>query len=72
MSTSVIEICASAFCAVLLLGSIGAFFLYVPFLHVAVVVVMLLWLALTFLMGVWMGSTRIVRVRVRKFRRDTA
>jgi hypothetical protein len=37
-----IEICLLAFGAVLLLGSIGAFFLYIPFLPIAVVVVILL------------------------------
>jgi ABC-type dipeptide/oligopeptide/nickel transport system permease subunit len=68
----VIEVSALAFGAVLLLGSIGAFFFYIPFLPVAVVVVMMLGLALTFMIGIWMGSTRIVRLRVRKFRRDTA
>jgi hypothetical protein len=62
----VIEICLLAFGAVLLLGSVGAFFLYIPFLPIAVVVVIGLGMALTFLIGVWVGSTRVVRLRVTK------
>jgi membrane protein DedA with SNARE-associated domain len=61
-----IEICLLAFGAVLLLGSIGAFFLYIPFLPIAVVVVIFLGMALTFLIGVWVGSTRIRRRRRQK------
>jgi len=61
-----IEICLLAFGAVLLLGSIGAFFLYIPFLPIAVVVVIFLGMALTFLIGVWVGSTRILRRHRRK------
>jgi hypothetical protein len=61
-----IEICLLAFGAVLLLGSIGAFFLYIPFLPIAVMVVIFLGMALTFLIGVWVGSTRIVRRRRHK------
>src|ERR1700694_2020188 len=52
-----------AFGALLLVGSMGGFFLYIPFLPVAVVVAILLGMALAFLSGVWMGSTRILRLR---------
>jgi hypothetical protein len=61
-----IEICLLAFGAVLLLGSIGAFFLYIPFLPIAVMVVILLGMALTFLIGVWVGSTRVRRRRQKR------
>ena len=61
-----IEICLLAFGAVLLLGSIGAFFLYIPFLPIAAMVVIILGMALTFLIGVWVGSTRIRRRRRQK------
>ena len=61
-----IEICLLAFGTVLLLGSIGAFFLYIPFLPIAVVVVIFLGMALTFLVGVWVGGTRVRRRRRRK------
>ena len=61
-----IEICLLSFGAVLLLGSIGAFFLYIPFLPIAVVVVVFLGMAVTFLIGVWVGSTRVWRRRRRK------
>ena len=64
-----IEICLVAFGAVLLLGSIGAFFLYIPFLHIAAVVVILLGMVLAFLSGVWLGGTRILRLRRNKKRR---
>src|SRR3984893_15817121 len=57
-----------AFGTLLLLGSMGAFFLYIPFLPVAVVVAILLGMALAFLLGVWMGSTRILRLRSAKRR----
>jgi hypothetical protein len=59
----VIEICLVSFGAVLLLGSIGAFLLYIPLLPIAVVVVVVLGMALAFLTGVWVGSTRIRRRR---------
>lgn len=61
-----IEICLVGFGALLLLGSIGAFFLYIPLLPIAVVVVVILGMALTFLIGVWVGSTRIRRRRRHK------
>ncbi len=64
--SSVIEICLVSFGAVLLLGSIGAFFLYIPLLPIAVAVVVILGMALAFLIGVWVGSTRIRRRRRRK------
>jgi hypothetical protein len=64
----VIEICMVAFGTLLLLGSLGAFFLYIPFLPVAMVVAILLGMALAFLLGVWMGSTRILRLRSAKRR----
>ena len=67
-----IEICLVAFGAVLLLGSIGAFFLYIPFLSIAVVVVILLGMVLTFLSGLWLGGTRILRLRRNKKRRRRA
>ena len=63
-----IEICMVAFGTLLLLGSMGAFFLYIPFLPIAVVVAILLGMALAFLLGVWMGSTRILRLRSAKRR----
>jgi len=65
---SVIEICLLAFVAVLLLGSIGAFFLYIPFLHIAVVVLIALGMVLTFLIGVWVGSTGVLQLRLSKRR----
>jgi uncharacterized membrane protein YedE/YeeE len=65
----VIEICLVAFGSVLLLGSIGAFFLYIPFLSIAAVVVILLGMVLAFLSGVWLGGTRILRLRRNKKRR---
>ena len=58
-----IEICLVSFGGVLLLGSIGAFLLYIPLLPIAVVVVVVLGMALAFLTGVWVGSTRIRRRR---------
>ena len=62
------------FGAVMLVGSIGAFFLYIPFLSVASVVIILLALALTFVIGAWVGGRRVVRLRLielraRRFRR---
>jgi hypothetical protein len=65
---SVIEICLLAFGAVLLFGSIGAFFLYIPFLPIAVVVVVALGMVLTFLIGVWVGSTGVLQLRLSKLR----
>jgi len=53
------EICLVAFGALLLLGSIGAFLLYIPFLSIAIVVAILLGIALAFLLGVWAGGTRL-------------
>jgi hypothetical protein len=53
------EICSVAFGALILLGSIGAFLLYVPFLPIAVVVSILVGMALTFLLGIWAGGTRL-------------
>ena len=49
--------------ALLLMGSIGAFFLYVPFLSIAVVVVILLGMALTFSIGFLTGDARVLRLR---------
>jgi membrane protein DedA with SNARE-associated domain len=62
----VIEICLVGFGGLLLLGSIGAFFLYIPVLPIAVVLVVILGMALTFLIGVWVGSARIRRRRRHK------
>ncbi len=56
------------FGAALLAGSIGAFFLYIPFLPVASVVVILLGLALTFLIGARVGGTRVLRLRLIELR----
>jgi uncharacterized membrane protein YedE/YeeE len=74
-----IEICLLTFGVLLLLGSIGAFFLYIPFLSIAVVVVILLGMALIFLIGVLTGGTRALRMarikqRIRRLRlrQDTA
>ena len=47
--------------ALLLLGSIGAFFLYVSFLPIAVVAATLVGMALVFLLGVWAGGARLER-----------
>jgi len=52
------EICLVALVAVLLLGSIGAFLLYVPILSIAVVISILLGMSLAFLLGLWAGGTR--------------
>lgn len=72
-----IEICVLIFGAMLLLGSIGAFLLYIPFLNIAVCVVILVGMALTFLIGAWVGSTRRLRLskhrlRQSRLRRDVA
>jgi hypothetical protein len=64
----VIEICFVAFGALLLLGSMGAFFLYIPLLPIAVVVAILLGMALAFLLGVWVGVTRTMELRGSKQR----
>ena len=56
------------FGAVMLIGSIGAFFLYIPFLSVASVVVILLGLALTFVIGARVGGTRVLRLRLIELR----
>jgi hypothetical protein len=48
-----------SFGAVLVLGSVGAFFLYIPFLPIAVAVAILLGMALTFLLGLWVGGARL-------------
>lgn len=53
------EICSVAFGALVLLGSIGAFLLYVPFMPLAGVVAILLGMALAFLLGVWAGGIRL-------------
>lgn len=55
-----ITICLLALIALLLLGSIGAFFLCFPVLPVALVVVILLGMALLFLLGLWVGATRVL------------
>jgi len=52
------EICLVALVALLLLGSIGAFLLYVPILSIAVVISILLGMSLAFLLGLWAGGTR--------------
>ncbi len=52
------EKCLVALVAALLLGSIGAFLLYVPILSIAVVISTLLGMTLAFLLGLWAGGTR--------------
>ena len=52
----------------MLLGSVGAFLLYIPFLPVAIVVVILLGMALTFLIGARVGGTQILRLHLIKQR----
>ena len=54
-----LEICVVAFGGLLLLGSIGAFLLYIPFLPIVVVVTILLGMGLAFLLGVWAGGGRL-------------
>jgi hypothetical protein len=49
----------ASFLGVLMLGSLGAFLLYVPILPLAVVVTLLLSLALMFVLGVQAGRRRI-------------
>jgi hypothetical protein len=68
LSKSVTVIWMLVLGAVLLVGSIGAFLLYIPFLPVAVVVVILLGMALTFLVGARVGSTQILRLHLIKQR----
>lgn len=63
--------------AVLLVGSIGAFFLYIRFVSILGVAVILAGLGLTFLIGARVGGTRILRLRrieqrVRRLRRNAA
>jgi hypothetical protein len=50
------------FLGVLMLGSLGAFLLYVPILPMAVVAIFLLFLVLMFVLGVHTGRRRI-RIR---------
>ena len=68
LSKSVTVIWMLVLGAVLLVGSIGAFLLYIPFLPVAIVVVILLGMALTFLIGARVGSTQILRLHLIKQR----
>jgi hypothetical protein len=58
LSIYVTEICLAALVALLFLGSIGAFLLYVPILSIAVVICILLGMTLAFLLGVWAGGTQ--------------
>ena len=58
LSIYVTEICLVALVALLFLGSIGAFLLYVPVVSIAVVICILLGMTLAFLLGVWAGGTR--------------
>ena len=53
----VIRTCFLAFVALLLLGSIGAFFLCFPVLPTALVAVILVGMAALFLLGFWVGNT---------------
>jgi hypothetical protein len=50
--------------AVLLLGSIGAFFLYVPLLTVASIVVILLGMAIMFFIGARVGGRQSLKLRL--------
>ena len=59
-----IAICLLVFGALLLMGSMGAFFFYVRFLSIAAVVVMLLGMILVFLIGVFVGGTQGGRLRL--------
>jgi hypothetical protein len=59
LSIYVLEICVVAFGGLLLLGSIGAFLLYIPFLPIVVVVTIFLGMGLAFLLGVWAGGGRL-------------
>lgn len=53
------------FCSVgvLLLASVGAFFLYVPILTLIAGLAIMLGLILTFSLGLYLGSRRIVRAK---------
>ncbi|HEV8039731.1 MAG TPA: hypothetical protein VGP62_12760 [Bryobacteraceae bacterium] len=73
LSKSVTVIWVLVFGAALLVGSIGAFLLYIPFLPIAVVDVILLGMALTFLAGARVGGTQVLRLhliqqRIRRLR----
>jgi hypothetical protein len=73
LSKSVTILCLLVLGAVLLTASIGAFLLYIPFLPIAIVVVILLGLALTFLIGARVGGTQVLRLhliqqRIRRLR----
>jgi len=68
LSQSMTVICLFVFGAVLLVGSIGAFLLYIPFLPIAIVVVILLGMALTFLIGARVGGTQVLRLHLIKQR----
>jgi hypothetical protein len=58
----VIAICLLAFVALVLLGSIGAFFLCCPILPIALVAVILLGMAFLFLLGFWAGASRVLEL----------
>jgi hypothetical protein len=62
-----IAILLGAFLGVLILGSLGTFFLYVPILPFAAVVTVVIGLTLMFLLGEQTGGRRI-----RVFRRKSA
>ena len=68
LSKSATMICLLVMGAALLVGSVGAFLLYIPFLPVAIVVVILLGMALTFLIGARVGGTQILRLHLIKQR----
>jgi CHASE2 domain-containing sensor protein len=73
LSKSTIVIYLLLFVAVLLVASIGAFLLYVPFLPVTIVAVILLGMVLTFLIGARVGGTQVLRLhlieqRIRRLR----
>ncbi len=56
------------FGAVLFAGSVGAFFLYIPFLPTVAVAVILLGLALMFLIGANVGGNHVLRRRLIELR----
>ncbi len=68
LSKSATVICLLVLGAALLVGSIGAFLLYIPFLPIAIVVIILLGMALTFLIGARVGGTQILRLHLIKQR----
>jgi hypothetical protein len=68
LSKSATVICLLVLGAALLVGSIGAFLLYIPFLPIAIVVVILLGMALTFLIGARVGGTQALRLHLIKQR----